>query len=82
MSNREKLKGMIQTMPDDRIADVLAYVASFDAPPISNEAWRERLAQLEDDDSLDAETIAKLAAAEAEGGDPIPVEEVKRRYSL
>jgi hypothetical protein len=82
MSNREKLQGMIQTMPDDRIADVLAYIESIDAPPISNEAWRARLAQVEDDETLDAETIAMLESAEAEGGDPIPLEEVKRRYSL
>ena len=43
MSNREKLQGMIQTMPDDRISDVLAYVESIDAPPIWNELWRSRL---------------------------------------
>ncbi len=73
MRNREKLHGIIQTMAGDRIAD---------APPISNEVWRERLSQLEEDDSLDAGTKAKLEAAEAEGVDPISLEEVRRRYSL
>ena len=35
-----------------------------------------------DEEPVDAETAAKLDAARAEGGQPIALDEVKRRYRL
>ena len=40
------------------------------------------LAELGDEETIDAETAAKLDAARAEPGEDIPLEEVRRRFGL
>ncbi len=46
---------------------------------------RERLRQMVEtlpEEAIDGETAARLDAALAEGGEAVPLEEVKRRYRL
>lgn len=69
MSDREVLHGLIDELPEPELNAARRYLEF-----LSHSAL--------DEESIDAETGAKLDAALAERGDAVPLAEVKRRYGL
>jgi len=69
MSDRQDLHEVVEELPASELAAALRYLRFL--------CYDGR-----DEEPVDAETVAKLDAARAEGGQPIALDEVKRRYGL
>lgn len=69
MANRQDLHEVVEELPASELGAALRYLRflCYDGG---------------DEEPVDAETAAKLDAARAEGGRPIALDEVKRRYGL
>jgi hypothetical protein len=69
MADRQQLHEAIEQLPASELDAALRYLKFL---------WYDS----QEEEPIDAQTAAKLDAARAEGGQPIALEEVKRRYSL
>ena len=69
MANRQDLHDVVEELPASELGAALRYLRFF---------YYDGL----DEEPVDAETVAKLDAARAEGGQPVTLDEVKRRYGL
>jgi hypothetical protein len=69
MANRQDLHEVVEELPASELGAALRYLRFL--------CYDGR-----DEEPVDAETAAKLDAARAEGGRPIALDEVKRRYGL
>jgi hypothetical protein len=69
MANRQDLHEVVEELPASELGAALRYLRflCYDGGDV---------------EPIDAETAAKLDAARAEGGRPIALDEVKRRYGL
>jgi hypothetical protein len=66
MADREQLHEAIEQLPASELDAALRYLRFL---------WYDS----QDEEPVDAQTAAKLDAARAEGGQPVPLQEVKRR---
>jgi len=69
MADRHDLHEVVEELPASELGAALRYL-------------RFLCYEVREDEPVDAETAAKLDAARAEGGQPIALDEVKRRYRL
>ena len=69
MADRRDLHEVVEALPASELGAELRYLRFL--------CYDSR-----DEEPVDAETAAKLDAARAEGGQPIALDEVKRRYRL
>jgi hypothetical protein len=69
MANRQDLHDVVEELPASELGAALRYLRFLCYDGL-------------DEEPVDAETVAKLAAARAEGGQPVTLDEVKRRYGL
>jgi hypothetical protein len=69
MASRQELHDVIEQLPASELGAALRYLRFL---------WYDS----QEEETVDAETAAKLDAARAEGGQPVRLEEVKRRYGL
>jgi hypothetical protein len=69
MADRQELHEVIEQLPASELDAALRYLRFL---------WYDS----KDEEPVDAQTAAKLDAARAEGGQPVPLQEVKRRYGL
>ena len=79
MSHLERLHGIIDALPPEQVRALLTLLNSSD--PVSDDEFYRRLAEAPEEDA-DGEIAARVLAAEAESGDAIPHEELKRRLWL
>jgi hypothetical protein len=66
MADRQQLHEVIERLPASELDAALRYLRFL---------WYDS----KDEEPVDAQTAAKLDAARAEGGQPVPLQEVKRR---
>ena len=69
MADRQRLHEVIEQLPASALDAALRYLKFL---------WHDS----QEEEPIDRETAAKLDAARAEGGRPVSLEEVKRRYGL
>lgn len=69
MTDRHQLHEIVEQLPPSELDAALRYLKYL---------WYES----QGDEQIDAPTAAKLDAARAEGGPPVSLDEVKRRYGL
>ncbi len=69
MANRQDLHDVVEELPASELGAALRYLRFLCYDGL-------------DEEPVDAETVAKLDAARAEGGPPVTLDEVKRRYGL
>jgi hypothetical protein len=69
MAARQELHEVVEELPASELGAALRYLRFL--------CYDGR-----DEEPVDAETAAKLDAARAEGGQPVSLDEVKRRYDL
>jgi hypothetical protein len=69
MANRQDLHNVVEELPASELGAALRYLRFLCYDGL-------------DEEPVDAETVAKLDAARAESGQPITLDEVKRRYGL
>ena len=69
MADRQQLHEVVEQLPASEWDAALRYLRFL---------WYES----QEEEPIDAQTSAKLDAARAEGGPPVALEEVKRRYGL
>ena len=69
MADRQQLHDVIEQLPASELDAALRYLRFL---------WYDS----QDEEPVDAQTAAKLEAARAEDGQPVPLQEVKRRYGL
>jgi hypothetical protein len=69
MADRQQLHQVIEELPASELDAALRYLRFL---------WYDS----QEEEPIDAQTAAKLDAARAEGGQPVALEEVKRRYCL
>ena len=69
MPDRQQLHELVEQLPASELDAALRYLRFL---------WHDS----QEEEPIDAETAAKLDAARAEGGQPVPLEEIKRRYGL
>jgi ssDNA-binding replication factor A large subunit len=77
VSDRDRLHGLIDVLPDETIAAILTLVD----PPgrvLTNEEFAARMAEIsaEEGEELDEETAAAILAGEAEDGPYMTLEEL------
>ncbi|MGA3077501.1 MAG: hypothetical protein ABSG56_27945 [Bryobacteraceae bacterium] len=65
-SDRSRLQSLVDALPDSEVQVAISFF----------------LAELGEQEVLDAETAAKLDLARAEPGDDVPLDEVRRRLGL
>jgi hypothetical protein len=75
----DRLHEIIDTLPPPQIHALLTLLQT--SQPVSDEQWARRLAEAPEEE-LDAETAARVLAAEAEPGLPISHGELKQRLGL
>ncbi len=69
MADRQQLHDVVEQLPASELDAALRYLKFL---------WYDS----QEEEPIDAETAAKLDAARAEGGQPVALEDVKRRYGL
>lgn len=69
MTDRQQLHEAIEQLPASELDAALRYLKFL---------WHDS----QEEEPIDPETAAKLDAARAEGGQPVSLEEVRRRYGL
>ena len=69
MADRQQLHEVIEQLPASELDAALRYLRFL---------WHDS----QEEEPIDRETAARLDAARAEGGQPVSLEEVKRRYGL
>jgi len=69
MADRQQLHEVVEQLPVSELDAALRYLKFL---------WYDS----QEEEPIDAQTAAKLDAATAEGGQPVPLEEVKRRFGL
>jgi hypothetical protein len=69
MANRQELHDVVEELPASELGAALRYLRFLCYDGL-------------DEEPVDAETVAKLDAARAEGGQPVAFDEVKRRCGL
>jgi hypothetical protein len=69
MADRQDLHEVVEELPASELGAALRYL-------------RFLCHDGRDEEPVDTETAAKLDAARAEGGQPVSLDEVKRRYDL
>jgi hypothetical protein len=69
MTNRQDLHDVVEELPASELGAALSYLKFLCYDGL-------------DEEPVDAETVAKLDAARAEGGQPVALDEIKRRYGL
>ncbi len=69
MADREQLHEVVERLPASELDAALRYLRFL---------WYDS----QEEESLDAQTAAKLDAARAEGGQSVALEEIKRLYGL
>jgi hypothetical protein len=69
MANRQDLHDVVEELPASELGAALHYLKFLCYDGL-------------DEEPVDAVTAAKLDAARAEGGQPVTLDEVKRRYGL
>ena len=69
MTDRQDLHDVVEELPASELDAALRYLRFLCYDGL-------------DEEPVDAETVAKLDAARAEGGQPFTLDEVKRRYGL
>jgi hypothetical protein len=69
MVDREDVHEAVEQLPASELEAALRYLRF-----LSYESEEEEL--------IDAQTVAKLDSAVAEGGDAVPLEEIKRRFGV
>ena len=69
MADRQDLHDVVEELPASGLDAALRYLRFLCYDGL-------------DEEPVDAETVAKLDAAKAEGGQPIALDEIKRRYGL
>jgi hypothetical protein len=69
MADRQQLHEAIEQLPASKLDAALRYLKFL---------WYDS----QEEEPIDAQTAAKLDAAKAEGGQPIALEDVKRRFGL
>ncbi len=79
MNEFDRLREIIDTLPPQQVHALLALLSR--PQPISNDEFVRVLADAPDED-IDEETIARLLASEAEHGETISHDELKRRLGL
>ena len=78
MSDLDRLHEIIDTLP---VQQVQALLTILQSQPVDNEEFARRLATAPEEE-LDDETMARIVAAEADPGESIPHDELKRRLGL
>jgi hypothetical protein len=78
MSDLDRLHGIIDTLPPQRVQALLTLLEQEQF--IGNEEFSRRLAEAPEED-VDEETTARVLAAEAEEGEVLSHAELKRRLS-
>ena len=79
MSDLDRLHGIIDALPPRQVRALLALLDA--SQPVTDEEVYASLASAPEEE-VDSETAARVMAAEAEPGDPISHEELKRRLGL
>jgi hypothetical protein len=79
MSDLERLHEIIDTLPPQQVHALLTLLDTSQA--ISDEEFAHRLAEAPTEE-IDAETVARVLAAEAEPGEIVSHEELRRRLGL
>ena len=79
MSDRDRLHEIIDALPPQQVDALLTLLETPQA--ISNEEFARILADAAEED-VDEETIARILAADAEPGESISHEEMKRQLGL
>jgi hypothetical protein len=69
MVDRQQLHEVVEQLPASELDAALRYLKFL---------WYDS----QEEEPIDAQTAAKLDAARTEGGQPVALEEVKRRYCL
>jgi hypothetical protein len=69
MIDRHQLHEIVERLPPSELDAALRYLKYL---------WYES----QEEEQIDAQTAARLDAARAEGGQPVSLDEVKRRYGL
>jgi hypothetical protein len=69
MADRQQLHDLIDQLPASELDAAFRYLRFL---------WYDS----QEEEPIDAQTATKLDAARAEGGEPVTLEEVKRRYGL
>ena len=78
MNDLDRLHDIIDTLPPQQIQALLTIL---DTSQCSDVEFARRLAEAPDEE-IDAETAAKILAAEAEPGECISIHEMKRQLGL
>jgi hypothetical protein len=79
MSDLERLRDIIDTLPPQQVHALLTLLESVQ--PVSDEEFARRLAEAPEEET-DEETVARILAAEAEQGEMVSHDELKRRLGL
>ena len=79
MSDLDRLHEIIDTLPVQQVQALLTILQT--SQPVDNEEFARRLAMAPEEE-LDDETMARIVAAEADPGESIPHDELKRRLGL
>jgi len=79
MSDLDRLHEIIDTLPSPQVHALLTLLET--SQPISDEQLARRLAEAPEEE-VDAETVARILAAEAEPGETISHSELKQRLGL
>ena len=79
MSDLDRLHEIIDALPPPQVHALLTLLDS--SQPISNEEFTHRLAEVPEEE-VDEKTAAAILAAEAEQGEIISHDEMKRRLGL
>jgi hypothetical protein len=79
MSDRDRLHQIIDVLPPQQVDALLKLLET--PLPISNEEFARRLSEAPEEE-VDEETAARILAAEAEPGESISHEEMKRQLGL
>ena len=79
MSDLDRLHKIIDTLPPQQVIALLALLEN--QQPIGHEEFARRLAEAPEE-QVDEETVAAILAAEAEQGEVISHDELKRRLAL
>jgi hypothetical protein len=69
MANRQELHDVVEALPASELGAALRYLRFLCYDGL-------------DEEPIDTETVAKLDAARAEGGQSVALDEIKRRYGL
>jgi len=69
MADRQQLHDVVEQLPASQLDAALRFLKFL---------WYDS----QEEEPIDAQTAAKLEAARAEGGRPVALDEVKRRYGL